>query len=174
MQRPKNTHVLPYLPTLLHLHTLYIDFFIMCLTVCLFMCNYVLLFLSHCFALSWPGRSYKWKLVLNWSTWLNKNISVRAGKNPVQWSMVIVVNYSFYSLLPSVLLIVLVESSEVLGPGRVGWPVYGRLSTTSCQLHALADGHPGWHNQRYGWRHAWNAILIGPAVPLACVCHGFP
>ena len=36
------------------------------------MCNSVLLFLSHCFALSWPARSCKWELVLNWPTWLNK------------------------------------------------------------------------------------------------------
>ena len=34
------------------------------------MCNSV--FLSHCFALSWPGRSCKWELVLNWPTWWNK------------------------------------------------------------------------------------------------------
>ena len=36
------------------------------------MCNSVLLFVSHCFALSWPGRSCKRELVLNWTTWLNK------------------------------------------------------------------------------------------------------
>ena len=36
------------------------------------MCNSVLLFVSQCFALSWPGRSCKWELVLNWPTWLNK------------------------------------------------------------------------------------------------------
>ena len=57
-------------------HTLYIDFFLfffhfVLLTVRLFMCNSVL-FLSHCFASSWPGRSCKWELVLNWPTWLNK------------------------------------------------------------------------------------------------------
>ena len=48
--------------------------FILCywLYVCLCVTNYVLLFLSHCFALSWPGRSCKWELVLNWPTWLNK------------------------------------------------------------------------------------------------------
>jgi hypothetical protein len=36
------------------------------------MCNSVLLFVSHCFALSWLGRSCKWELVLNWLTLLNK------------------------------------------------------------------------------------------------------
>jgi hypothetical protein len=36
------------------------------------MCNSVLLFVSHCFSLSWPGRSCKRELVLNWPTWLNK------------------------------------------------------------------------------------------------------
>jgi hypothetical protein len=29
-------------------------------------------FLSHCFALSWPVHSCKWELVLNWRTWLDK------------------------------------------------------------------------------------------------------
>uniref|UniRef100_A0A674BE67 Uncharacterized protein n=1 Tax=Salmo trutta TaxID=8032 RepID=A0A674BE67_SALTR len=43
-------YFLPYLPTLLHWHTLYIDLPIVLLTVRLFMCNSVLLFLSHCFA----------------------------------------------------------------------------------------------------------------------------
>ena len=63
------------LPTsLLHLHTLYTDFSTVLLTVLLFiprvfLCCY---FLSHCFALSWPGRSCKCKPVLNWPTWLNK------------------------------------------------------------------------------------------------------
>jgi hypothetical protein len=58
-------YLLPYLPNLLHLHTLYVDFSIVLLTVHLFICNSVLLFMSHCFALSWPGRSCKWQLVLN-------------------------------------------------------------------------------------------------------------
>jgi hypothetical protein len=35
-------YLLPYLTTLLHLHTRYIDFSIVLLTVRLFMCNYVL------------------------------------------------------------------------------------------------------------------------------------
>ena len=35
------------------------------------MCNSVLLFVSHCFALSLPGRSCRWELVLNWPTCLN-------------------------------------------------------------------------------------------------------
>jgi hypothetical protein len=39
---------------------------IVLLTVCLFIpCLTVLLFVSHCFALSWPGHSCKWELVLN-------------------------------------------------------------------------------------------------------------
>ena len=44
------------------------------LTVCLFysMCNSVLLYVSNCFALSWPGRNCKLELVLNLPTWLNK------------------------------------------------------------------------------------------------------
>jgi hypothetical protein len=44
------------------------------LTVCLFysVCNSVLLFVSNCFALSWPGLSCKWELILNLPTWLNK------------------------------------------------------------------------------------------------------
>ena len=36
------------------------------------MCNSVSLYLSNCFALSWPGRNCKWELVLNLPTWLNK------------------------------------------------------------------------------------------------------
>ena len=63
--------LLPYLPNLTTFaHTVY-RFFLLCywLYICL---SYVLLFLSHCFALSWPGRSCKWELVLNWPTWLNK------------------------------------------------------------------------------------------------------
>ena len=44
----------------------------MLLTVCLFILCVTVLFVSHCFALSWPGRSCKWELVLNWPTWLNK------------------------------------------------------------------------------------------------------
>ena len=38
----------------------------------LYVCLCVLLFLMHCFALSWSGRSFKWELVLNWPTLLNK------------------------------------------------------------------------------------------------------
>jgi hypothetical protein len=40
-----------------------------CLSVtlcCCFCC------FSYCFALSWPSRSCKWELVLNWPAWLNK------------------------------------------------------------------------------------------------------
>ena len=51
-------------------HTVYRFFY--CVTDCTFvypMCNSVLLF---CFALSWPSRSCKWELVINWPTWLNK------------------------------------------------------------------------------------------------------
>jgi hypothetical protein len=55
-----------------HLHTLYIDFSIVLLTVHLLIPCVTVLFVSHCFALSWPGCSYKWELVLNWPTWLNK------------------------------------------------------------------------------------------------------
>ena len=50
-----------------HLHTLHIDVSY-CIIDCMFvysMYNSVLLFVSHCFALSWPGRSCKWELVLN-------------------------------------------------------------------------------------------------------------
>ena len=36
------------------------------------MCNSVLLYVSNCFALSWPGHNCKWELVLNLPTWLNK------------------------------------------------------------------------------------------------------
>jgi hypothetical protein len=53
-------------------HTVYTFFY--CVIDCTFvypMCNSVL-FVSHCFALSWPGRSCKWELALNWRTWLNK------------------------------------------------------------------------------------------------------
>ena len=44
------------------------------MTVCLFysMCNSVSLYVSNCFALSWPGRNCKWELFLNLPTWLNK------------------------------------------------------------------------------------------------------
>ena len=56
------------------LHMMMTFFSIVLLTVCFVysMCNSGLLFVSHCFALSWPGRSCKWELVLNWPTWLNK------------------------------------------------------------------------------------------------------
>jgi hypothetical protein len=36
------------------------------------MCYSLFLVLPYCFAWSWPGRSWKWELVLNWPTWLNK------------------------------------------------------------------------------------------------------
>jgi hypothetical protein len=65
-------YLLPYLPSLtIFAHTVYSFFY--CVIDCTFiypMCNTVLL-LSHCFALSWPGSSCKWQLVLNWPTWLN-------------------------------------------------------------------------------------------------------
>ena len=54
-------------------HTVYRLFYFV--IDCMFvysMCNTVLLFMSHCFALSWPGLSCKWELVLKWPTWLNK------------------------------------------------------------------------------------------------------
>jgi hypothetical protein len=57
-----------------HLRTLYIDFFY-CIIDCMFvysMCYSVLLYVSNFFALSWPGRSCKWELVLNKPTWLNE------------------------------------------------------------------------------------------------------
>ena len=61
---------------LLHLHTLYTLYtpFLLLLTVCLFIpcVTLLLLSVSNCFALSWPGRSCKWELDLNWPTWLNK------------------------------------------------------------------------------------------------------
>ena len=52
-------------------HAIYRLYFfsIVLLTVCLFI---PCVTLSYCFALSWPGRSCKWELVLNWPTWLNK------------------------------------------------------------------------------------------------------
>ena len=66
-------YVLPVVPNLTTFaHTVYRFFF--CVIVCTFvypMCNFVL-FVSHCLALSWPGHSCKWELVLNWPTWLNK------------------------------------------------------------------------------------------------------
>ena len=63
-------YLLHYIPTILQLKALYIDFYIVLLTVRLFMCIYVLLLLSHCFALSWPSRSCKWELFLNMPIWL--------------------------------------------------------------------------------------------------------
>ena len=65
-------YLLPYLPNLTSFAQTVLS--IVLLTVYLFipMCNSVLLFVSHCFALSWPGCSCKWELVLNWHTWLNK------------------------------------------------------------------------------------------------------
>ena len=62
----------PYSSTFAHtVHRLFYFSFVL-FTVRLFMCNSVLLFLSHCFALSWPGHSCKQELVLNWPTWLNQ------------------------------------------------------------------------------------------------------
>ena len=63
-----------YLPNLTSFaHTVYIFFSIVLLTMFAYsMFNSVLLFLSHCFALSWPCRSCKGELVLNWPTWINK------------------------------------------------------------------------------------------------------
>jgi hypothetical protein len=67
-------YLLPYLPNLTTFaHTLHRLFY--CVIDCTFvysMCNNMLLFLSHCFALSWPGCSCKWELVLNWPTWTHK------------------------------------------------------------------------------------------------------
>ena len=60
------------------LHSLYIDilfyFVLLYYWLCLFIpcVSYSVLFLSYCFALSWPGRICKWELVLNSPTWLNK------------------------------------------------------------------------------------------------------
>jgi hypothetical protein len=99
-------YLLPYLPTLLHLHTLYIDFSIVLLTVRLFMCNSVLLSLSHCYVLSWPGHRCKWVLVLNWPTWLNNNV------------------YFVFAQL--------VKTSEVVHP-RVMCPIYPDGGTVDTQ-----------------------------------------
>ena len=68
---PLLAYLFPYLLTSFP-HTVHRFFY--CVIDCMFvypMCNSVLSFLSHCFALSWPGRSCKWELVLNWPTWLN-------------------------------------------------------------------------------------------------------
>ena len=46
---------------------------IVLLTVQLFIPCVTVLFLSHCFVLSWPGSSCKWELVLNWPMCLNKS-----------------------------------------------------------------------------------------------------
>ena len=50
--------------------TLYIDFSIMLLTVRLSIPCVCVVFCRT--ALSWPGRSCKLELVLNWPAWLNK------------------------------------------------------------------------------------------------------
>ena len=54
-------YLLPYLPNLITFaHTVHRVFY--CVIDCMFvypMCNSVLLFSSHCFALSWPGGSCK-------------------------------------------------------------------------------------------------------------------
>jgi hypothetical protein len=55
---------LPYLTSFAHI--VYRVIFLLCL------CNSVLLYVSNCFALSWPGGSCKWQLVLNLPTWLKK------------------------------------------------------------------------------------------------------
>ena len=53
-------------------HTVYRLFFpTVLLTACLFIPCVTLLFVSHCFALSWPGCICKWELVLNWPSCLN-------------------------------------------------------------------------------------------------------
>jgi hypothetical protein len=59
---------LPYLTSFAHIVYRLVS-------VCLFysMCNSVLLYVSNCFALSWPGRNCKRELVLNLPTWLNKD-----------------------------------------------------------------------------------------------------
>ena len=63
---------LPYLTSLAHI--VYRLIFLLYYWLCLFysMCNSVLLYVSNCVALSWPGRNCKWELVLNLPTWLNK------------------------------------------------------------------------------------------------------
>jgi hypothetical protein len=64
---------LPYLPNLtIFAHTVHQFFY--CVIGCKFVypiCNSVLLFLSHWFALSWPDRGCKWELVLISPTRLN-------------------------------------------------------------------------------------------------------
>jgi hypothetical protein len=64
------------------------------LTVRLFIpCVTVLLFVSHCFALSWPGRSCKWELVLNWPTWLNKGeVKKNNEKCLTNWKGILICN----------------------------------------------------------------------------------
>ena len=54
-----------------HFHSLFMDllfyFVLLCYWLCFVysMCNSVLLYVLNCYALSWPGRSCKWELVLN-------------------------------------------------------------------------------------------------------------
>jgi hypothetical protein len=65
-------YLLPYLRTPFA-HTVYRFFY--CVIDCMFVyptCNSVL-FVVHCFALSWPGCSCKSELVLNWPTWLKQS-----------------------------------------------------------------------------------------------------
>ena len=66
-------YLLPYLPNLTTFaHT--VHRFFCCVIDYTFvypMCKSVM-FLSHCFALSWPGHNCKRELVFNWPTWLNK------------------------------------------------------------------------------------------------------
>ena len=53
-------------------HAVYIFFY--CIIAGMFvysMCISVVLYVTNCYALSWPGRSCKWELVLNYPTWLN-------------------------------------------------------------------------------------------------------
>jgi hypothetical protein len=59
------------------------------------MCNSVLLSVSHCFALSWPGRSCKWERVLNEPTWLNKGelSMTKDWLSKIQWFL----NYMFWN-----------------------------------------------------------------------------
>jgi hypothetical protein len=63
---------LPYLTSFAHI--VYRVVYTVLLTVCLFysMCKSVSLYVSYCFALSWPGRNCKWQVVVNLPNWLNK------------------------------------------------------------------------------------------------------
>ena len=118
----------------------------------------MLLFVLNCFALSWPGSSCKWELVLNLPTWLNKGEIKIHFKKWGEWSPNESVPCHFYRGLFPV--------SPLWLPSS--WPDTGFTAVTdTCTFLSQTQRILGGMISRATERHL--SLTTDQNEPLACI-----